>query len=52
MVGNVGGHFDPADTVDMTEAEEMSRLARGIFTYLYEMPARVARSRGSGSRPR
>jgi hypothetical protein len=26
----------------MSEAEEMSRLARGLFTYLYEMPAKLA----------
>ncbi len=33
----------------MDEAEEMSRLARGLFTYLYEMPAKLARSRAAGS---
>ena len=26
----------------MTEAEELSRLARALFTYLYEMPAKLA----------
>jgi len=26
----------------MTEAEEMSRLARELFIYLYEMPAKLA----------
>ena len=26
----------------MSETEEMSRLARGLFTYLYEMPAKLA----------
>lgn len=49
LVGNVGGHLDPLDDVDMDEADEMSRLARGMFTYLYEMPAKLARSRASGS---
>jgi len=47
LVGNVAGHVDPADNVDMSEAEEMSRLARGLFTYLYEMPARLARGRAA-----
>jgi hypothetical protein len=49
LVGNLGGHFDPLDDVQMDEAEEMSRLARGLFTYLYEMPAKLARSRATGS---
>ena len=34
--------LDPLDNVEMTEAEEMSRLARELFIYLYEMPAKLA----------
>jgi len=34
--------LDPLDNVEMSETEEMSRLARGLFTYLYEMPAKLA----------
>lgn len=49
LVGNLGGHFDLLDDVQMDEAEEMSRLARGLFTYLYEMPAKLARSRATGT---
>jgi Domain of unknown function (DUF4145) len=49
LVGNVGGHLDPLDNVEMSEAEEMNRLARGLFTYLYEMPAKLARSRAAAS---
>lgn len=49
LVGNVGGHLDPLDNVEMGEAEEMSRLTRGLFTYLYEMPAKLARSRAAAS---
>jgi hypothetical protein len=49
LTGNTGGHLDPLDTVEMTEAEEMSRLSRGLFTYLYEMPAKLARSRAAAS---
>jgi hypothetical protein len=40
-------NLDPLDNVEMSEAEEMSRLARGLFTYLYEMPAKLARSRAA-----
>jgi hypothetical protein len=49
LVGNAGGHLDPLDNVEMSEAEEMSLLARGLFTYLYEMPAKLARSRAAAS---
>jgi hypothetical protein len=49
LAGNAGGHLDPLDNVERSEAEEMSRLARGLFTYLYEMPAKLARSRAAAS---
>ena len=55
LVGNLGGHFDALDDVQMDQAEEMSRLASGLFNYLYEMPAKLAHSRsratGSTTRP-
>jgi len=31
--------------VAMDEATEMSKLIRNLFTFLYEAPARLARSR-------
>jgi hypothetical protein len=49
LVGHVGSHLDPIEQVEMDEAEEMSRLASGLFTYLYEMPAKLARSRAGSS---
>jgi len=45
LAGNAGGHFDPLDDVAMDEATEMSKLIRNLFTFLYEAPARLARSR-------
>jgi hypothetical protein len=45
LVGNVGGHFDVADDVAAAEADSLSRLLRELLRYLYEMPARVGRSR-------
>lgn len=48
IVGNVGGHFDASGgDVSAAEAEDLSRLLRELLRYLYEMPARITRSRGS-----
>lgn len=46
-VGNAGGHFDPADDVERDEAENLSRLLREVLRFLYEMPARIRRTKGS-----
>jgi hypothetical protein len=43
--GNLGGHFDVADDVTPDEGENLARLLREILRYLYEMHARVTRSR-------
>jgi hypothetical protein len=32
--------------VSEEEAKELSALIRGVLTYLYELPAKVRRSRG------
>lgn len=45
LAGNVGGHFDPMDDVQPEEAEDLGKLLRSVLTYLYEMPARLKRSR-------
>jgi hypothetical protein len=47
IVGNLGGHFDLADDVEPDEAENLSRLLREVLRYLYEMPARIRRTRGT-----
>lgn len=45
--GNLGGHFDVNDDVTPEEADNLARLLREILRYLYEMPARVRRSRNA-----
>jgi Domain of unknown function (DUF4145) len=47
LVANVGAHFDSVDDVSPEEAENLSRLLRELLRYLYEMPARIGRSRAS-----
>jgi hypothetical protein len=51
IVGNVGGHFDLVDDVAPEEAHNLSRLLRELMRYLYEMPARIGRSRGGPAGP-
>ncbi len=45
MVGNVGAHLDPIKDVALEEARDLARLTRQLLEYVYELPARVARSR-------
>jgi hypothetical protein len=46
IVGNVGGHFDASGAdVFPEEAQDLSRLLRELLRYLYEMPARIKRTR-------
>jgi Domain of unknown function (DUF4145) len=47
IVANVGAHFDPVDDVTPEEAENLSRLLRELLRYLYEMPARISRTRST-----
>jgi hypothetical protein len=49
IVGNVGAHFDPLGDVQQAEAESLAKLLRSMLEYLYEMPARVQRTRTTGS---
>jgi hypothetical protein len=39
-LGNVGGHFDPLEEVNVDQAVDLSRLVRQILRYKYEEPAR------------
>lgn len=50
--GNAAAHVDPLDEVTQEEATSLSKLTTAILEYLYELPARVARSRGTKSTPR
>lgn len=45
LVGNVGAHFDPLDEVSEADAISLDHLVRRLIEYVYEMPARIRRSR-------
>jgi hypothetical protein len=47
LTANVGAHFDPIDDVDTTEADDLARLTRQLLHYMYELPAKLRRSRQS-----
>lgn len=46
-LGNVGGHFDPLEEVNIEQAIDLSQLVRQILRYKYEEPARRQRLRDS-----
>ncbi|MCL4215393.1 MAG: DUF4145 domain-containing protein [Candidatus Hydrogenedentes bacterium] len=43
LVGNVGAHFDPIDSVSKKDAEVLVSFVRQLLRYLYELPAELAR---------
>lgn len=45
VVANAGAHYDPLADVPQQEAEELARLTRELLRYIYEMPARIQRTR-------
>ncbi|MEJ7784318.1 MAG: DUF4145 domain-containing protein [Solirubrobacteraceae bacterium] len=45
LAGNVGAHFDPLEDVSYTEADDLARLTRQLLHYVYELPAKLRRSR-------
>jgi len=47
LSGNAGAHFDPIDDVEVAEAEDLARLTRQLLHYVYELPAKLRRSRES-----
>jgi Domain of unknown function (DUF4145) len=46
-LGNVGGHFDPLEEVNVDQATDLAHLVRQILSYKYEEPARRQRLRES-----
>jgi hypothetical protein len=46
LVGNVGAHFDPINTVSKEDAEQLNKFVRELLRYLYELPAELARRKG------
>jgi hypothetical protein len=47
LIGNAGAHFDPLETVTRHDAEQLLSFLQELLRYLYEMPAELARRRGS-----
>lgn len=50
LVGNTGAHFDPIETVQREDAEQLLSFVQELLRYLYELPAELNRRR-SGSTP-
>lgn len=45
LVGNVGAHFDPIETVTQDDAQQLLSFTRELLRYLYELPAELMRRR-------
>ena len=45
LIGNVGAHFDPLETVTIKEAKQLLSFLRELLKYLYELPADLDRRR-------
>ena len=46
LVGNVGAHFDPIESVSTEDADQLVTFVRELLKYLYELPAELARRMG------
>ncbi len=49
LVGNTGAHFDPIETVQKEDAEQLLSFVHELLRYLYEMPAELNRRRSGGA---
>lgn len=49
LVGNAGAHFDPIDTVQKDDAEQLLSFVQELLHYLYELPAELNRRRSGGT---
>jgi hypothetical protein len=47
LIGNVGAHFDPIETVSHEDAQQLLSFVRELLCYLYELPAELGRRRDS-----
>lgn len=45
LIGNVGAHFDPIETVSKEDAQQLLSFVRELLRFLYELPADLARRR-------
>lgn len=48
LIGNVGAHFDPIQTVTMEDAKQLLSFLRELLKYLYELPAELTRRKLEG----
>lgn len=46
LVGNVGAHFDPINSVSSDDAQQLLSFVRELLKYQYQLPAELARRRG------
>jgi Domain of unknown function (DUF4145) len=47
VVGNAGAHPDPLSAVSEEEAADLGRLCRQMLSVIYELPAKITRSRAA-----
>lgn len=47
LIGNLGAHFDPMQTVTLEDAKQLLLFVRELLKYLYELPAELKRRRSS-----
>jgi len=45
LIGNVGAHFDPIQTVTVDDAKQLLSFVRELLKYLYDLPAELKRKR-------
>jgi uncharacterized protein DUF4145 len=51
LIGNAGAHPNELDPVTLDEATDLSRLINSMLDYLYVMPAKISRARGTAGTP-
>ena len=45
IIGNIGAHFDPIQTISLEDARQLLSFVKEILKYLYELPAELSRRR-------
>ncbi len=51
LIGNVGAHFDPIDTVSQADTQQLLSFVRELLRFLYELPAELERRRALKAEP-
>lgn len=47
LIGNAGAHFDPMNAASTEDARDLVKFIRELLSFLYEMPAELARRRAA-----